>query len=322
MRSTGRSVAAKAGPRSRQGWLWALWALVLCSAAHAQGPEFTVLLDPAHGGAETGTLLRAHMPEKDLVLDVANHLRSVLRARGIAVLQTRENDAAPAPDARAGAANHARPAACLVLHATASGSGAHLYTSSLAAASAPRPLVPWQAAQGPFLTQSLQLASELNTALGSAGVPVTLGRVRLAPAGAAPLDALACPAVTVELAPLRVTEHGKEEQAALDDPAYRQRVVNALAAGLVAWRAARPEARPGAGRIMPGCHPGAVDGGRRTSSRPALPQVSPTTSPRAPEKHPPRSRPNSPRCRLRGASQELLLPGPVHGRPSRLEPTL
>ncbi len=235
-------MAANAAPRAlrlRHGWPAAL-VLGSAVAAAAQGPAFTVLLDPAHGGAETGTLLRAGLLEKDLVQDLCVRLGSVLRARGIAVLLTRENDAAPAPDARAAQANHARPAACLVVHATASGSGAHLYTSSLAAPPSTRSPVPWQAAQGPFLTQSLQLASELSTALGSAGVPVTLGRVRLAPVGAAPMESLACPAVTVEFAPLRVVEQGKQEQAAIDDPAYRRRVVNALAAALVQWRAEQP----------------------------------------------------------------------------------
>ena len=204
-------------------------------------PPFTVLLDPAHGGAETGTLLSSQLLEKNLVLDLSVRLRSALQARGIRVLVTRENDAGPAleTDARARQANHARPAACLMLHATAAGSGAHLYTSSLGTSVEPRGLAPWQTAQVPFLTQSLQLASELSTALGSAGVPVTLGRVRLAP-----MDWLQCPAVTVELAPLHVTQQGKQEQARINDPDYEQRIVNALAAALLQWRSERDGARP------------------------------------------------------------------------------
>lgn len=205
-------------------------ALGWAALARGQAP-FTVVLDPAHGGAETGTLLSAQLAEKTLVLDLANRLRSLLRARGMEVELTRAGDAGLQTDARAGTANGARAGACLVLHATASGAGAHLYTSSLSAGAPGGPLAPWAGAQAPFLTASLQLASALATALGGAGIPFTLGRVRLQP-----LDSLACPAVAVELAPLRVTEEGKQQQAAIGDPAYQQRFLEALAAALVQWR--------------------------------------------------------------------------------------
>ncbi len=208
--------------------------LALCPfLTQAQTVPFTVVLDPAHGGPDSGTLLTATLQEKSLVLDLGTRLRSLLRARGMEAALTREGDADPSPDARAGAANHARAGACLVLHATASGAGAHLYISSLSPA-APGGIAPWNSAQAPFLTASLQLSSEIAAALGSAGIPFTLGRVRLAP-----LDSLACPAVAVELAPLRVVEQGKQQQASITDAAYQQRFLQALAAALNQWRAER-----------------------------------------------------------------------------------
>lgn len=216
----------------------ALAILALCPLlAQAQTAPFPVVLDPAHGGADSGTLLSPQLQEKSLVLDLANRLRSLLYARGMEAALTREGDADPSPEARAGSANHARAGACLVLHATASGAGAHLYTSSLSAA-APGTLAPWGSAQAPFLTASLQLSSAIATALGSAGIPFTLGKVRLAP-----LDSLACPAVAVELAPLRVTEEGKQQQAPITDAAYQQRFLQALAAALVEWRSEREGTR-------------------------------------------------------------------------------
>ena len=220
--------------------VFAILVLGLACGAQARAAPFTVVLDPAHGGADTGTLLSAELQEKSLVLTLANRLRSLLRARGMEAALTREGDANPSTDTRAGSANHARAGACLLLHATASGAGAHLYTSSLSASAAPGPLplAPWGSAQAPYLTASLQLASEIATALGSAGIPFTLGRVRLAP-----LDSLTCPAVAVELAPLRVTEEGKQQQAAIADAAYQQRFVQALAAALVQWRAERAGAQ-------------------------------------------------------------------------------
>ncbi len=235
--------------KPRRGLLFLLAAAgCFAAGAHAQAFPFTVVLDPAHGGSDTGTLFSAQVQEKTLVLDLANRLRSLLNARGMRVTITREGDSDLLPDVRAGQANRARAGACLLLHATASGAGAHLYTSSLSTSSlstsspptgAPDPLPPWASAQAPFFTAGLQLASEFATALGSAGIPFTLGRVRLAP-----LDSLQCPAVAVELAPLRVVEAGKQQQAAITDPAYQQRFLQALAAALVQWRAEREGAAP------------------------------------------------------------------------------
>ena len=218
-------------------------------SAQAQSPgqmpaaqPFTVVLDAAHGAQETGTTLSPQLLEKDLTLRLSVRLRSALAARGIRVVTTREGDTNPPPETRAAEANHARAGACLLLHATASGSGVHLYTSSLGQAAAPATgpqlglgasLVPWSSAGAPFATASLQLASELSTALSSAGLPFTLGRVRLAP-----MDAMRCPAVAVEMAPLRpVGAAGHGSQAAIDDEAYQNRVLDALAAALLAWRA-------------------------------------------------------------------------------------
>ena len=50
-------------------------------------------------------------------------------------------------DDRAGIANHAHAAACLVLHATASGNGVHLYRSELEASEGQPSVVPWLTAQ-------------------------------------------------------------------------------------------------------------------------------------------------------------------------------
>ena len=190
------------------------------------------MLDAAHGGAETGTTLSPNLLEKDWVLHIAVRLRSALGARGMRVVTTRENDGNPPPELRAAKANGAKAGACVVLHATASGSGAHLYTSSLNAVRVAEPAA-WTAAQSPYVTQSLELASELRNALASAGIPFTVGRVRLPS-----LDSVQCPAVAVEIAPLHRAERGKRNaEAPVDDPGYEQRVLDALVGALVQWRA-------------------------------------------------------------------------------------
>jgi N-acetylmuramoyl-L-alanine amidase len=192
---------------------------------------FSVLIDAAHGGADTGARIGDHLLEKDLTLGFSVRLRSALAARGMAVVTTRESDANPPVNDRAGIANHALASACLVIHATATGTGVHLYTSSLTPASGPQSAVlPWQTAQAGWVTRSLRLASEIDSALGQAGIPVTLGRTYLQP-----LDGLTCPAVAIEIAPLAASPANKAMP--ISDPNYQQRLLDALAAAMLEWSA-------------------------------------------------------------------------------------
>ena len=194
---------------------------------------FSVLLDPAHGGSDTGARIGEHLLEKDLTLGFAVRLRSALAARGIAVVVTRDSDADPPTDLRAGIANHALASACLVIHTTATGTGVHLYTSSLAPPTAPIPsILPWQTAQEGWVTRSLRLTSEINSALGQAGVPTTLGRTFLPP-----LDNLTCPAVAIEIAPLAASPASKAapRPTSISDLKYQQRLLDAITAALLEW---------------------------------------------------------------------------------------
>lgn len=194
----------------------------------AQRPSFVVVLDAAHGGSDSGAKLTSDLAEKAVTLAVSIRLRSSLQARGVSVVTTRETDASILPLNRAETANHAQAAACILIHATATGSGVHLYTSPVAQSVPARP-VSWQAAQGVYATQSLKLESEIDSALAHAQIPVTLGR-----ASVQPMDNLACPAVAVELAPL-VAGHVTQGKA-VSDADYQKSVVDALAAGLESWR--------------------------------------------------------------------------------------
>lgn len=187
-----------------------------------------MVIDAAHGGSDSGARLGKDLAEKSVTLALSVRLRSTLQARGVNVVTTREGDTAIPPLNRAEAANHAQAGACLLIHATATGSGVHLYTSALAATAPARPM-PWQTAQAGYVTQSLKLESEVDSALAHAQIPVTLGR-----ASVQPMDNLACPAVAVEMAPL-VAGHitgGKE----ISDAGYQKSVVDALAAAVEAWR--------------------------------------------------------------------------------------
>ncbi|MHB1020815.1 MAG: N-acetylmuramoyl-L-alanine amidase family protein [Acidobacteriaceae bacterium] len=207
--------------------------------------QFVIVLDPAHGGADTGAQFSDQILEKNIVLSLSYRIRSLLVARGFSVVTTRNSDTGnlPTDDQHAEIANHADAMACLLLHATPTGNGIHLFNSSLAAAntaqtsSSRNSFLPWDTAQAAYIQQSLLLSGELNSAFGRAGIPVTLGRTFLRP-----LDNLTCPAVAVEVAPLAAS--GDTGAAYPVDPAYQQRVAQSIAWALVDWRAHTTGGRP------------------------------------------------------------------------------
>ena len=204
-----------------------------------------IVLDPAHGGVDSGSRMSDSLTEKDVTLALAFRLRSLLAARGFTVVMTRDSDDTTATgpggapgtaltlDARAGMANHARPLACLLLHATSSGTGVHLYRSELDAAPGEPASVAWLTAQAAWVSQSQQLAALFAQALERAKIPLVNSR-----ASVRPVDSLTCPALVVELAPQ------KGDTSTLTDASYQQHVAEALAGTLVFWQnQAQPPAR-------------------------------------------------------------------------------
>ena len=191
--------------------------------------RFLVVIDPAHGGLDTGAMLGT-TPEKTYTLALAVRLRVLLNADAIRSDLMRASDVPVDDTARAVAANRAHPAACILLHATGTGNGVHLFTSSLPAAGKQisqdtrRTFLPWQTAQASYTTESLRLESDINAALARQHVPVLLDRTSLMP-----LDSLACPAVVVEVAP-------PDANTPLTDAAYQEKIAQALDAAIVSWR--------------------------------------------------------------------------------------
>jgi len=200
-------------------------------------PRFVVVLDAAHGGDDTGAHLDSGQLEKSANLILTVRMRSLLAARGFQVLTTRETDASVDLDRRAELANHARAIACLSLHASESGSGVHLFASSLAPTQ-PSRFTPWKTAQAAWETRSLALAGAMNSALIQAGLNVTLGRIPLPG-----IESMTCPAIAVELGPIRDSDGVITTES--DNPDYQAKVAVALAAALLEWRSdpSRTEAR-------------------------------------------------------------------------------
>jgi N-acetylmuramoyl-L-alanine amidase len=201
-----------------------------------------VFLDPAHGGPDAGATLGDKIYEKDVTLAIVARLRATLTAAGFTVLSTREADSATplTNDQRAEIANRSHAVACIVLHATTSGAGVHLYTSALpppqddadasASPPSPHPFIPisWETAQAGSVRQSLHLADDLSAALAAINLPLVVGREPVPP-----LDNMTCPAVAIELAPLPVAG---SDATPVTDANYQQRVVDRFAAALLVWR--------------------------------------------------------------------------------------
>jgi N-acetylmuramoyl-L-alanine amidase len=206
--------------------------------------RFVVVLDAAHGGDDGGAQLSGGVAEKTVTLALSVRLRSLLTARGVQVATTREGNVNLDKDARAQVANHAvsgaGAAACLSFHVSESGSGVHIFVSSLepTALRGTTRFLAWKTAQSAFVSKSLKLAGTVNSAMehggdsGAAGagpIAATLARASLPG-----VDSMACPAVVIEVAPIR----GEDRKVVTDviDPEYQTQIVEALAAALLEWK--------------------------------------------------------------------------------------
>jgi N-acetylmuramoyl-L-alanine amidase len=80
----------------------------------------TIVLDPGHGGHDTGAIGPTGLMEKDVVLDLAFRLRRLLQERlGVRVLMTRTEDVFVSLADRSGFANHAKADFLISLHVNA-----------------------------------------------------------------------------------------------------------------------------------------------------------------------------------------------------------
>ena len=193
-----------------------------------------IVLDPAHGGIDSGSQITDSALEKDVTLAIAYRLRSLLTARGFTVVMTRDAEGPAVPgstgaalslDDRAGIANHAHAAACLVLHATKSGTGVHLYRSELEGSAGQPNLVPWLTAQAAWISQSQSLEKQVASAFTRSGIAMVASKASIRP-----MDSLACPALVVEVAP------SNDDDDSISDTDYQQRVALALAGAMLAWQ--------------------------------------------------------------------------------------
>jgi len=176
-----------------------------------------IVLDPAHGGTDTGARGETGAIEKDLVLDYARMARAELQSEGFHVIMTRDDDSNPSYADRAAMANSYRNAIFISLHVSSTGSFGTVRTYYYEFGSAPNvpaaktagpterttSLVPWDDAQLTHVGASERLAGAIQAqlALRFSGSPASA-----TPAAVRELRSVDAPAVAIELASVSVKD--------------------------------------------------------------------------------------------------------------------
>jgi N-acetylmuramoyl-L-alanine amidase len=114
--------ADSATPSQQQAPLQSSQQTILPPTPTPQVPAGPVIvLNPAHGGADTGARGPDGAAEKDLVLQIAGTMRAELEQRGYRVITTRNDDSNPSYDDRAGIANAYPGAVYVSIHISSTG---------------------------------------------------------------------------------------------------------------------------------------------------------------------------------------------------------
>ncbi len=86
------------------------------AATQTDAPSRTIVVDAGHGGVDRGGIPGQRVGEKQLTLDVAQRLRTVLKARGYRVVMTRDSDVFIPLGRRVAIANAQRGATFVSVH--------------------------------------------------------------------------------------------------------------------------------------------------------------------------------------------------------------
>lgn len=160
-------------------------------------PRPLILIDAAHGGADSGAVLGPALYEKDVTLAMARRLRQDLATRGIVCQLVRDSDVGLSDDQRATVANSIAPGLYLVIHASSMGTGLRLFSAMLPVSQDSHGVfLDWQTAQASSLDRSKTIQQQLITSIQKMGFPV---RSLVAPLR--PLNNIEIPALAVEVAP-------------------------------------------------------------------------------------------------------------------------
>ena len=224
----------------------------------------TIVIDPGHGGSDTGVRGPGGLEEKQITLQVARRLRALIEMRlGVRVILTRDDDTPIGLDDRAAAANNSKADLFLSLHLNASPvtavSGAEVFYLRLdregedakRASQAEAVLLPvlggatrsidviqWDLAQARHVDRSAMLATVLEGALRGAKVPMAARPRQDAPLRL--LRSVNMPAALVEMAYL--TNSAQERLVRSDE--YQNAVAQGVYDGVLRFRSYLEEQRP------------------------------------------------------------------------------
>ena len=188
-----------------------------------------VVLDPAHGGVDYGARGAEGVRESEVVLEFAVQVRRSLESQGFQVVQTRFGNENPSFDDRSAMANAQLGAVFVSLHIASTGlpGTARVYVNSdLPALAEATGLIPWDRAQGPFLSLSKKLGDLVQGQLQQ--------RFRGSPeaahsAAVRQLRTTAAPAIAVEVSNVTVENRNELDRMAPG-------VADAIAKGVAAFR--------------------------------------------------------------------------------------
>ena len=191
----------------------------------------TVVIDPGHGGTDTGSRGSTGIAEKDAVMELAREIEAALRSVGFNVVMTRIADVDPSLDERAAVANAQKDAIFISLHVGSAGPAGTVRTytylfpstsalplspasfpgaSSSAPAAPPPNFVPWRQAQEQYLPQSRKLGDLIQVELAQKfrGSPEISSNVPIAV-----LRSVTAPAVAVEISNISAGQQALENMA-------------------------------------------------------------------------------------------------------------
>jgi N-acetylmuramoyl-L-alanine amidase len=189
-------------------------------------PEFFVMIDPSHGGADKGATFGGKLLEKDITLRLAREVRKELEERGIAVRLLRESDIDLSLDRRAEITNEQHAGIYVALHAGRPGKGVRVYVPVLTDTQpAAGRFLPWESAQSGALPRSQNVARTISEELKKEGMTVANMAVSLRP-----LNNIATPAIAIELAP------DENDLQPLEGLKRQNNVATAIALGIVQVR--------------------------------------------------------------------------------------
>jgi N-acetylmuramoyl-L-alanine amidase len=191
-----------------------------------------VVLDPAHGGTDTGARGTGGIRESEIVLQFALQVRRALESQGFQVIQTRMANENPSFDDRSAMANAQVGAVFVSLHVSSTGlpGTVRVYVNSdLPPTSGGREasgLIPWDRAQAPFLFLSRKLGDFVqgNLAVRFRGSPASSQAAAIRQ-----LRTTAAPAIAVEISSVAVNDR-------LDLDRMAPGVADAIARGVTDFR--------------------------------------------------------------------------------------